>query len=398
MDARGLGGLAVVLLIGQAVARHTALESADHPLLRSLGMTRAELFALGVGRVVAGRRSQQACSRARSRTCSPRWPRSALPGSRSPSPGIAMDAAVFVAAARWTAALRPAGRARPRVACLAARSRGAVGRVLAGRDLLARAGLPLTGVAGVRMALEPGRGPTAVPVRSTLVSAVIGIAAVAAALTITASADRLLTTPRLYGQNWDAQIGDGNVPGYSRGVHRGAAGGPVDRRAGGRHGPRARLDGRPTAVFGLEAIRGPLSLTMLEGRPPAAPDEILLGSTAAAALDARVGDTVEGRLGRSPRPVRVVGRAVLPEVGFTAISPGRPRRGCRDDLRGAQAVRSHRQAAGLRARCGARGGSRRDARPARARRRRDRPQPAGRGRQLGPGGAASPTCSRASSR
>ncbi|MDP9228415.1 MAG: hypothetical protein M3M99_05105, partial [Actinomycetota bacterium] len=47
-----LGGLAALLLVGQAIARQTALESSEHPLLRSLGMTRAQLFALGIARVV----------------------------------------------------------------------------------------------------------------------------------------------------------------------------------------------------------------------------------------------------------------------------------------------------------------------------------------------------------
>ena len=50
-------------------------------------------------------------------------------------------------------------------------------------------------VAGVRMALEPGRGRTAVPVRTTMLAAIVGVAAVAAALTVTASADRLVSTP-----------------------------------------------------------------------------------------------------------------------------------------------------------------------------------------------------------
>ena len=315
-----LGGLAVVLLIGQAVARHTALESADHPLLRSLGMTRTELLALGVGRVLPVAVAAGVLAGAVAYLISPLAPIGAA-RIAEPAPGLAIDAAVLVAGGAVTAAfvllvaVVPAWRASSAPVDERSPRSSRVG------TFLARAGVPLTGVAGVRMALEPGRGPTAVPVRSTLVSAVIGIAAVAAALTITASADRLLTTPRLYGQNWDAQIGNGNVPGYSREF---TAGLRADRSIGELAAGTvrdSRLDGRPTAVFGLEAIRGPLSLTVLEGRAPAAPDEILLGSTAAAALDARVGDTVEGRLAGRARPVRVVGHAVLPEVGFTAISP-----------------------------------------------------------------------------
>ena len=88
-----------------------------------------------------------------------------------------------------------ASRTRPHDA--RRRSSAAVG-------FLARAGFPASGVSGVRMALEPGRGRTAVPVRSTLLAAIVGVAAVTATFTITESADHLLDTPRLYGHNWDA--------------------------------------------------------------------------------------------------------------------------------------------------------------------------------------------------
>ena len=90
---------------------------------------------------------------------------------------------------------------------LGARSSAAVG-------FLARAGFPASGVSGVRMALEPGRGRTAVPVRSTLLAAIVGVAAVTATFTITESADHLLDTPRLYGHNWDAVVGVGTESSY----------------------------------------------------------------------------------------------------------------------------------------------------------------------------------------
>ena len=61
----------------------------------------------------------------------------------------------------------------------------------------------LTAVSGVRLALARGRGTTAVPIGGTLVGAIASVAVVAVALTFTASMDHLLSTPRLYGQNWD---------------------------------------------------------------------------------------------------------------------------------------------------------------------------------------------------
>ena len=75
---------------------------------------------------------------------------------------------------------------------------------LAGR--LATLGLPLTVAAGVRLALEPGQGRTAVPVRSALIGTTLSVLAVTAAFTFGANLLHLVHTPRLYGQAWDTEI------------------------------------------------------------------------------------------------------------------------------------------------------------------------------------------------
>src|SRR5436190_16276864 len=56
------------------------------------------------------------------------------------------------------------------------------------------------------MAFEPGRGRTAVPVRTTMFGAAIGLFALAAALSFGSSLNRLTTTPSLSGWNWDAMM------------------------------------------------------------------------------------------------------------------------------------------------------------------------------------------------
>src|SRR5207237_48291 len=68
----------------------------------------------------------------------------------------------------------------------------------------ARAGLPVSASTGVRMAVEPGRGRTAVPVRSALVGVAIGVAAVIAASVFGTNLARLVRDPARYGWNWDA--------------------------------------------------------------------------------------------------------------------------------------------------------------------------------------------------
>src|SRR5439155_1351082 len=75
-------------------------------------------------------------------------------------------------------------------------------------DRLGQAGLPPSTVVGVRMALEPGRGATAVPVRTTLVSAVMAVAVLVGTLSFGASLGRLATRPLLQGWNWDVSVGN----------------------------------------------------------------------------------------------------------------------------------------------------------------------------------------------
>src|SRR5207248_5547218 len=65
---------------------------------------------------------------------------------------------------------------------------------------------PVTMTAGARLALEPGQGRTAVPVRSALAGTMLSVLAVTAAFTFGANLLHLVNTPRHYGQNWDAAI------------------------------------------------------------------------------------------------------------------------------------------------------------------------------------------------
>lgn len=315
-----LACLVSVLLVGQAVARQVTLESSDHPLLRSLGMTGHQLFALGLARVIPVGVMAGVLAALTAVALSPLAP-IGVARTAEPNPGVAVDSLAVGAGAAATvtlilvAALVPAWRAsRPRTEHGRAPSSAAAG-------LLARVRLVPSGIAGVRMALEPGRGRTAVPVRTTLLAAVVGVAAVAATLTITASADHLLGTPRLYGHNWDAVIGNNTEPRYSdRLIARLRADRSIAELAGGTVA-EARVGGEPTGVLGTEEIRGSFASTVLEGRAPAAPDEILVGTKTGHALGAEIGDVIEVRVGDRASAFRVVGRGVLPEVAAAGAAP-----------------------------------------------------------------------------
>ena len=72
------------------------------------------------------------------------------------------------------------------------------------------AGMPVAGVAGVRFALEPGQGRTAVPVRSAMLGAVLAVAMVVATLTFASSLRTLVANPPLYGWNWSYALNPTN--------------------------------------------------------------------------------------------------------------------------------------------------------------------------------------------
>ena len=166
--------------------------------------------------------------------------------------------------------------------------------------------------AGVRMALEPGRGRSAVPVRTTLAGAVVGLAAVATTVTFAANLDRLVTTPRLYGRSWDVTLD--------------ASFGPIDRAgadailrstpsvsswSGGYYG-EATIGGRAVTAVGLD---GDVTPTIVEGRAPRAVDEAVLGTSTLEHAGRRVGDRVEVVVDDEARSMTIVGRAVFPALG-----------------------------------------------------------------------------------
>ena len=103
----------------------------------------------------------------------------------------------------------------PHRAALRLRIRSTTGaRVVA---VLSGAGLSAPGVVGVRMALEPGEGRSAVPVRSALLGSVLAVALVVTTLTFGSSLQTLVSSPALYGWNWTYILnpvgaGSGNVP------------------------------------------------------------------------------------------------------------------------------------------------------------------------------------------
>ena len=76
---------------------------------------------------------------------------------------------------------------------------------------VATTGLPVPTLVGVRFALERGRGRTAVPVRSTLLGAVLAVALVVSTLTFGSGLQSLVSRPALYGWNFTYLLNASNT-------------------------------------------------------------------------------------------------------------------------------------------------------------------------------------------
>jgi hypothetical protein len=173
------------------------------------------------------------------------------------------------------------------------------------------------------MALQPGRGRTAVPVRSAIFGATLSVAALTASLVFAASLAHLLATPRLSGFTWDAFVSvegglpkaaavlraDPKIAGYTRGGFTGVRLGGV--------GAMALVLGRP----------GPARPVVTAGAAPATGDEIALGASTMRAAHTAIGRTVAVVLDPAaghPKPVRmrVVGTVIVPPTPFLVTKLG----------------------------------------------------------------------------
>jgi hypothetical protein len=187
------------------------------------------------------------------------------------------------------------------------------------------AGMPVAAVTGVRFALEPGRGRTAVPVRSALVGTVIAVAMVVATLTFASSLHTLVSHPALYGWNWDYALDPSNdVP-------------PSTVRLLG-HDPdvaawsgwdynNVEIDDQTVPVLMARSANEVVPPPVLSGHGLEAPNQIVMGAATLEVLHKHVGDKVfvsygsraDAPLYIPPTPLVIVGTATFPAVGFESL-------------------------------------------------------------------------------
>jgi hypothetical protein len=318
------GAAAALLLVGQALFRQALLEAAAHPTLRALGMTRMQLVGLGAARAAVIAVPAAVLSVLLASLLSPLAPVGRA-RELEPDPGFDFSAALIAlgAAAVLAAVLvlgvvgtaRAVAGAGVAVPSGQARRRGMV------TSALARGGCPPPLVAGVRMALPGGARPTAVPVRATLVAAILAVGVGGAALTFATSLQHLLDTPRLYGQTWDFEVGGGG-PSIDTATIRRVRSDPAVSDVGVGAIEPVDVGGQAVGARAMDDVKGSAAPTVLDGRAPRAPGEVLLGTKTLDALHLHIGDRVAVRSGTRAVRLRIVGRCVLPSTKYSKLSEG----------------------------------------------------------------------------
>jgi hypothetical protein len=320
--------ITALLIAGQVASRQVLAAARDNSALAALGMTRRQLAAACLTEVgvAAAAGAVLACGVAIA--ASPLMP---IGPARlaEPDPGVSVDLPVLVTGFAGIVILLLARVAWPAwrlASALRAAERdgaGMTGRRSVAAEWLARAGAPVTAVTGVRLAFDPGRGRTAVPVRSALLGLALSVAAVTAAATFGSNLLHLVHTPRLYGQDWDAEVDLGfnvitprqfdtitaHVPGILGWTY-------------GLHGT-VQVGNAVVPAIGLAAGRGPVTPpTLLAGGVPRSQRQIVLGASVLRLLGKGLGQAVPvAAAGRGRAPAVIVGQAVFPYFGQGSFTP-----------------------------------------------------------------------------
>ena len=321
-----IAALVCLALAAQAIARQLRSGGEDRAILRALGATPWESVADGLLAVVAAILLGSIAAVALAIGLSPLGPIGPV-RAVYPSRGIVFDMAVLasvvavlvVALASFAMAYATRMKASPAGSIREPRRR---------RSSIARAarasGIPISGVVGTHFALEPDRSRAAVPTRSVIAGAVVAVGLVVATLTFASGLSTLVSHPRLYGWNWDFALNPTNdVPpaalsllSHDRDVAAWSSANYTD----------AEIDGETVPIL-LENVGAPVAPPILSGHGLEANDQIVLGAATMSELGLHVGDSVTFSYGSHlnapayvpPTPLKIVGTATFPAVGYSSF-------------------------------------------------------------------------------
>lgn len=179
-----------------------------------------------------------------------------------------------------------------------------------------RTGLKPALAVGSRLAVEPGRGKRAVPVRSALSGAVVGVLGIVACFTFRAGINDAQANPERSGIVWDYEIVNSLGAFPPADVAKAGSDSAVSDALQAQWVRNVVINGKATPTFGTRALAGDIELVVLAGRAPRGPDEIAFAPATMKQRGLSIGDTA--KVGPAPgRAARVVGEALMPATSHT---------------------------------------------------------------------------------
>ena len=308
-----VAGAAGLLVAGQAVQRQLAGHASVGRRLVELGQTRSATAGALTIPIAATTLVGSALG-----VVAPALASGLLPigvaGRAEPDPGIRPDAPILVLcgasvvvivvtfAFLWArsrvARVRPATAPPPRVSVA----------VRAACRLGARPAV----ATGVQLAADRTSETGPVPLRTAFVGVALAVAAIVAAGVVTSSHDRLVANPSRWGVGWSSEpdvFGGSSVDELApRLAHDDRLAAATRFSSGG-----FRVGGRDVTAYAITPIRGHVAPTALEGRLPAAADEVALGVQSLADAHVRIGERMRVTGPHRDRAsLLVTGTVVLP--------------------------------------------------------------------------------------
>lgn len=286
--------LSALVILGPMLGRLMRASNADAPTLRSLGMSRGGLVAIGAVRGTAVGLVAAIVTAAATIGFATRLP---LGAARQFAGAIPFSSGAIRAGAGALIVGALAIAITGTVAWVSVRRQGSTdtptrdGRVRRISSVLA---LPPEWAAGVRFALQPGSLDDPTPVRSGLTAAALAVAAVVGVITFSSSLDHLRHTPRLYGANWDVFTIAEDADALATTLE---ADPEVEALARGTFFPPQSStlgdDGAEVWLMSFEAGPGRATPTVISGRAPEADHEVMLARNLSDTTGADIGDTVD---------------------------------------------------------------------------------------------------------
>ena len=312
-----LVALIVVLVLSQLIARQASIDATESPILRALGMTRGQVSGSGLFHSALVGAAGALIGVGVAAAASPLMP-IGVARAAEPNTGFSVDVLVLGIGALATVGLvmtlaawpmwkysqgvpeTPIGAARPSPVARTA----------------AVSGFSPAMSTGVSLALESGRGRTAVPVRSSLLSVTIAIVGLAGALTFGAGLDHLLRTPSQYGFNWDSGITTNEDRSDIQEALRVLDEDPTVEAVAVVDTPPVLMNKRIRFdAIALQQHKGSLQPRVIEGRAPRAADEIAVGTRTLRDARAHIGSKVHASIAAvsgGGADFTIVGTVVVP--------------------------------------------------------------------------------------